>query len=453
MDIWTGSISLDSTTPPLEGLRLSTSSTSTPPPSVISHLTKSLSSCALSLISLIDPTRIPLFLATGPSLELTTTSPTTELYFRQLFLSKLPLPTSSSCAEQSRVALLVSVSNPSERTPGDWQITELAIYGAISQPPAPGLDAATPPHSSPPLEDQNSALTTTTATPNLRTIVTVHALPLSSNHAFPTFLPKVTQEKTFTIREDAASFIAPNPQDIINPPASGKKRGADVIDSIVEKRKRAKARQQSGPPPPPPLTLLGSRALNRIPSLEPRSAGIKNERSPSPTGSKLRRSSGGGTPGVVLGSLSVFKREGTESRPSTAIKREGSDCFGSAVKREVGDVEGRNRDVLVKVVVARMKACGIRDYRSKSVMPISAAAAAVPPVPDENEEKREKEEYKNIYHHTVKAAIFALRNDGIANATVNLEKMKFVVDKLLAVFCSPDHDPDSKENYLPICES
>ncbi|PWW80473.1 hypothetical protein C7212DRAFT_342166 [Tuber magnatum] len=447
MDIWTGSISLDSTTPPLEGLRLSTSSTSTPPPSVISHLTKSLSSSTLSLVSLIDPTRIPLFLAAGPSLELTTTSPITELYFRRLFLSKLPLSTSSSCAEQSRVALLVSVSNPSERTPGDWQITELAIYGAISQPPALELDAATPPHSSPPLEDQSSALTTTTATTtttttatsNPRTIVTVHALPLSSNHAFPKFLPKIKQEKTFTIREDAASFIAPNPQDIINPPTSSRKRGADVIDSIVEKRKRAKARQQSGPPPPPPLTLLGSRALNRIPSLEPRSAGIKNERSPSPTGLKLRRSSSGGTPGVALGPLSGFKREGPESRPSTAVKREGSDCFGLVVKREVGDVEGRNRDVLAKMVVARMKACGIRGYRSKSVLPISAAT--VVPVLDENEEKREKEEYKNIYHHTVKAAIFAL-------VTFSPLRMSSFV-----LFCPADRDADSKENYLQICES
>jgi len=153
---------------------------------------------------------------------------------------------------------------------------------------------------------------------------------------------------------------------------------------------------------------------------------------------------------VVLGPLSAFKREGTESRPSTAIKREGSDYFGSVVKREVSDVEGRNRDVLAKVVVARMKACGIRDYRSKSVMPTTAAMMT--PVLDESEEKREKEEYKNIYHHTVKAAIFALRNDGISNATVNSERMKFVVDKLLAVFCPADHDTDSKENYLQICE-
>lgn len=103
---------------------------------------------------------------------------------------------------------------------------------------------------------------------------------------------------------------------------------------------------------------------------------------------------------MALGPLSVFKREGTESRPSTAVKREGSDCFGPVVKREVSDVEGRNRDVLAKMVVARMKACGIRDYRSKSVMPITAAVMI--PVLDE------KEEYKNIYHHTVKAATFAL---------------------------------------------
>ena len=109
---------------------------------------------------------------------------------------------------------------------------------------------------------------------------------------------------------------------------------------------------------------------------------------------------------MALGPLSVFKREGTESRPSTAVKREGSDCFGPVVKREVSDVEGRNRDLLAKMVVARMKACGIRDYRSKSIMPITAAVMS--PVLDENEERREKEEYKNIYHHTVKAATFAL---------------------------------------------
>ena len=109
---------------------------------------------------------------------------------------------------------------------------------------------------------------------------------------------------------------------------------------------------------------------------------------------------------MALGPLLVLKREGTESRPSTAVKREGSDCFSLAVKREASDIEGRNRDVLAKMVVARMKACGIRDYRSKSVMPITTAV--VIPVLDENEERREKEEYKNIYHHTVKAATFAL---------------------------------------------
>lgn len=421
MDIWSGSISVESSSPspnilPLEDLRLSTPSSATTPSSVLSHLTSSLSSARLSTISLIDPTRIPLFLAAGPSLELTTTSPVTASYFRKLFLCALPTDDTLPTTSQSRIALLVRVTPDSPPAPGSWKLTELAIYGAITYPPvaAPALPSTTtadltPPNSSPPAD--------ATTTPTI--LITVHALPLSSHHAF---LPHISAAKP----TPEPVFIAPNPQETLNPSISqsAKKRGAAALDAAADPRKRAKR----SAPPPPPLTLLGGAALNNRKAPASAGAMVKRERSPSPSPSStvMNRSFGSAGGGRQL------KR--TES--SVTVRSTGMGGAVAARKEVYGEIETRNRAELAKVVVAGMRACGLRDYRAAGRAITAGGAEHEEEEWAEKEREKEKEEYKQVYYHTVKAAAFAMRNV-IAAGTVNPEKMREVVDRLLSMFCEP----------------
>ncbi|KAH0609772.1 uncharacterized protein H6S33_012318 [Morchella sextelata] len=434
MDIWSGSISVESSSAsanivPLEDLRLSTPSSTTTPSSVLSHLTSSLSSARLSALSIIDPTRIPLYLAAGPSLELTTTSPATASYFRKLFLSTLPTDDTLRTTTQSRAALLVRITNDTPAAPGSWKLTELVIYAAITHlpPQQPLLTTTTadltPPNSSPPAD-------ATAAAPTV--LVTVHALPLSSHHAFLIYMAVVKPHAE-------PLFIAPNPQEILNPSISqsAKKRGAAVLDAAADPRKRAKRSVQPQPPQPPPLTLLGGAALNhRKMSVGGGAAGagagagagvmVKRERTPSPAPSlSVNRSfgSGGGSGGG----------RGLKRSESSATMRS---AVGAVARKEVyGEVETRNRAELAKVVVAGMRACGLKDYRGgrgRSIVGVEDDEEGE----REREREREKEEYKQVYYHTVKAAAFALRNV-IAAGTVGQDRMRDVVDRLLAVFCEP----------------
>ncbi|RPB16170.1 hypothetical protein P167DRAFT_532646 [Morchella conica CCBAS932] len=409
MDIWSGSISVESSSPsanivPLEDLRLSTPSSTTTPSSVLSHLTSSLSSARLSALSIIDPTRIPLYLAAGPSLEVTTTSPATASYFRKLFLSTLPTDDTLRTTTQSRTALLVRINNDTPAAPGSWGLTELAIYAAITHLPASQqlltttTADLTPPNSSPPADAVAAAPTV---------LVTVHALPLSSHHAFPTHMAAA---KSPTPTADPL-FIAPNPQEILNPSISqsAKKRGAAVLDAAADPRKRVKRSAAPAPAPPPPLTLLGGAALNHrkvsVSGCAGAGAGVmvKRERSPSPAPSlSLSANRSFGSAGSGNGGGKGLKRSESSVTVRSAVG------VGAVAKKEVyGEVETRNRAELAKVVVAGMRACGLKDYRG-------GRGRSIAGVEDdeegerEREREREKEEYKQVYYHTVKAAAFAL---------------------------------------------
>ncbi|KAL7270893.1 hypothetical protein RUND412_006382 [Rhizina undulata] len=496
MEIWTGSINL-LTSAPLEGIRLSTPATAPAPPSyILSHLTSSLADTSLSLITLIDPSKIPLYLAAGPSLEVTTCSSKSEDYFRRIFLAGAPRGDSEGVTmEQSRIAVLVSVDRERLRkensgveifqdepaTKNDWKITELVIYGAISyRLPSTALitdgsqaTARTPPKSS--LEILAPSIS-----------ITVHALPLSSHHGFGAAFPETKVESpltpsapVFSDPSAEAYFIAPNPQEILNPSISqsAKKRRADALDAVVEKRKKIRVSASQ----PPPLTLFRRNSSTSIVNVK-REPGVEisgnvsrrvstgsatggimtkwereRDRSPSPTRSrrpsvsvavKGRRASQSQSQSqsTISRRNSIHERERESQSLSRPVSSSSSmtttakalafgekDSGKEGLKEEVGEVEARNRELLAKIVLAGMKSSGIRDYRSRarSVKFEDGAGA-------EKENlavaEREKEEYKGLYHMTVRAAVFALR--GVMNKQeVKTETMKSVVDRLLGVFC------------------
>lgn len=136
---------------------------------------------------------------------------------------------------------------------------------------------------------------------------------------------------------------------------------------------------------------------------------VKQERSPSPSPSfapSKRSLSGGNRP--PLGKRRDSSVTLAETPRETSVRPMSS---SSAVKKEVyGEIEMRNRTELAKVVVAGMKACGLRDYRSSRGKSILSGGAGEEDGDGSKERdcEREKEEYKQVYYHTVKAAAFAL---------------------------------------------
>jgi hypothetical protein len=404
----------------------------TPTTTLLNHLKTHIANSTFSFLSYLPPARVPFFLAAGPSLHVTTSSPSTCDFFRNLFLSALPKTSDviEETTEQSGIALLLRV-NPSatdsfeeEANQGDWGITELLIYGAITHPSPP--EAGTPPNSSP------------DASPP---VVSVHALPLSSRHNFASYLsikPEPHQEEP--------RYIAPNPQDVLNPiiSRSTKKRRADALDRIVDRKmvKKQKASEARA--------ALGGRNANTGPlsprdELPDRTGSPEQRRRPSVVTTTLER---------TASSLSMSRRSSIAlvSRPSTSASTKSLEK--RVVKKEPEMVErsateNKNRDVLNKIVLEEMRRRGLKDYRkdrAKSIMPAGEDVLEVSVAEDDwKKREEEREEYKSVFHHTVKAAVFSLRRDGFTEDLVAADRMRHVVDRLLGVFLD-----DGKENAADV---
>ena len=107
---------------------------------------------------------------------------------------------------------------------------------------------------------------------------------------------------------------------------------------------------------------------------------------------------------------------------------------------EWSEIESKNRDLLNKVVLEEMRRRGLKDYRkdkdqrAKSVMPAGEEVLEVAVLGEEREQWRkweaERKEYKGVFHHTVKAAAFALRHDGFSEVTIVAERMKNTNDPM-----------------------
>ncbi|KAF8245184.1 hypothetical protein K440DRAFT_646552 [Wilcoxina mikolae CBS 423.85] len=435
--------------------------TPTPTTSIANHLKTHISNSSFSFLSYLPPSRVPFFLAAGPSLHVTTTSPETCDFFRRFFLSALPKASDvdEETTEQSRIALLLRVHPKTsgsfdESNPGDWGITEVLIYGAITYPPPPDA-TQTPPNSSP-----------DPPVPEPVPIVSVRALPLSSRHNFTAHIP-VKQEPN----QEEARYIAPNPQEILNPiiSRSTKKRRADALDRAVDKKIK---KQKSCDILPSALSLMGRSALggrnvNAGNILPPRDDLPDRTGSPEPLVGKKRRSSGiigtsdaqTSKPHRRTTSMSIMSDRTSSAlipRPRSAagkvadrqlIKKEPS---SDAIERS--EIETKNRDLLNKIVLEEMKYRGLKDYRkdrAKSIMPPGEDMLEIAIADEEREQwkkwEEDREEYKGVFHHTVKAAIFALRHNGFGETAVLAGQMRRTVDRLLSVFLD-----DGKENAVDV---
>ncbi|PSN70741.1 hypothetical protein BS50DRAFT_487174 [Corynespora cassiicola Philippines] len=432
-DVWTGDILLPDGSAVKEIILSSHHVASAP----------SLPTTALRFASVVDTARIPLYLATGPSLDVATFAETTQAWFESLLLSKAPTASGGCDANstlgwwsfaraQSPIGVLVQVESHDE-APGRPRITEILFYGTISLTATTVLP--TPPSSSP---------EATTEQPENLPELRVHALPLSSD-----LLPKPTDFQSSPVSHALGASDPPaNPEPQFLPPlyspqtarSPKKKRDVrDIFDEAAIARKKARGQGGEGIAAAAARANESQRPFGHRKSLSidtkggsfadgrPPSAGILSR----PGSSRISRSpsiSSDARPLSRKGPPDGHSKRSTLSQVATV-----------PIQPEEPTVETRNKEALTKVVMAAMRMHGLQQRKKSrrnsvahgvdALESLSAEAAA--------EEAAKDEEFKQIYHQTYKGAVLALRKH-ISTKPLHSQpdRLRDVVERFLAIFCT-----------------
>ena len=314
-------------------------------------------------------------------------------------------------------------------------------------------------------------------------------------------LTPTNQSKLNHLLGQKVAFLLPNPLDSLQISKSVKKRRADILSQAAENRK--KNRLLSGVTAPPPALRRKQpipaplHSTSREPSVarsflregttfsvrawgggekEEEFWGTDDEnhcsRSPSPEKPSLLRSSRPGTSGTMsrpgTSGMPIIKRESssfsvsswpklappTQPNPlpmpseplpqsvscAAPVKHEPRGTSISAVESLASPpdfqvleetVEARNKDQLSRLVLSGMKLYGLRRGSTNA---------------------SEMEEYKFVYHHTLKSAIFAFRGQ-IAKELLDVRTASGVVERLLGLFCGGGESGDGGSRGSPLAEA
>lgn len=355
---------------------------------------------SLRFLSTVDPARIPLYLAIGPSLDVWTTSEETEAWFESIFFNEPEAFDARTkhvsttkwwdlARSQSPIGVLVQVQNDIEISEKPC-VTEILFYGTIAACAKSALP--TPPSSSP--EHLHGE-----PLPALK----VHALPLSSH----------------LLRDDIGNLDVPvEPQFLptthishTSPPSP--KRGRDIFEEATIASKKARGRGGQG------VAAAAARGLDSQQRYTHRKS-FSNDTKPIPASESRPGSAHGNLNRSTSRQLSRSSSVTSEVRPSsrkgvlnTESKRSNlSQVVTVPLHFEEPTTESRNKDALSKVVMAAMRMHGLQQ-RKKNRSRRASVATGVDEASSLNEgaaaeDAAKDEEYKLIYHQTYKGAALAL---------------------------------------------
>ncbi|KAF1997250.1 hypothetical protein P154DRAFT_441753 [Amniculicola lignicola CBS 123094] len=404
----------------------------------------SLPAGTLRFLSTVDVARIPLYLATGPSLDVWTSCQDTESWFESILLSEPATPPDSgddiscdwwTCARsQGPIGILVQFESENEEAISSPRVTEMLFYGTIVTVPRGSLP--TPPSSSP---------ETVLARHEDLTEFRVHALTLSSDLIRqpndPELLPESPSCGPTRATDRHAQFLpAQFHSEGVTPSSAKRKR--NVFDEATQLRRKARRKEGEG------VSAAAAKAGDLKPAYTHRKTlSIDTE------AATLLDSRPASAHDVLSRSLSrPVSRSPSMSSDIRPLSRKGpSDVHAkrSALSRvstvpihsEEASTETRNKEALSRVVMAAMRMYGLQQRkRPKSRHGSLAAGAQVDESTSEEaaiEEATKDEEYKLIYHQTYKGAALALRRYIISKPLhVQPDRMRDVVERLLAIFCT-----------------
>ncbi|KAF2755539.1 hypothetical protein EJ05DRAFT_105079 [Pseudovirgaria hyperparasitica] len=366
-------------------------------------------SAALSFLSVVDVSQIPLYLAAGSPFSVSTSCIETEDWFASLLVNTAQYtnqehdtPWWKSLIGQSPVGILAHV----EHTQSDQQhsaaahITEILFYSESG--PADSL----------PNGDISS--------PVARLVV--KALPLSSDQIF-------TLDHTDQAGQDAEAdscFLPPRPTALQRAEELKKRKVVDnVFDQATEQRRQAK--KKGG------VSIAAAASRHDVSISHKRKASLDT-----------RPVSAGGTPVTS----DIFRTRSPtlapDSRPSSRRgiaegpqKHSSLSRVTSIISTEQSAIEEKNRELISRVVLAAMRMYGFQQRR-KTKRPRAGSVIAQGTITETEQEAKDAasdEEYKLVYHQAFKGTTFAFRRTiGTEQLAPNMDSVRGVVDKLLIVF-------------------
>ena len=127
---------------------------------------------------------------------------------------------------------------------------------------------------------------------------------------------------------------------------------------------------------------------------------------------------------------------------------EGQNTATAGPKNPPEQIEQQNKALLSRTVMAGMRLHGLQQPR-KSIQRTTSLPTAIPPANPSDDTANE--EYRQIYHHTYKAAAFALRHQ-MYTQILKGGDVRETVDRLLGIFLSgttavEDHAGDLREGF------
>ena len=407
----------------------------------------------LHFLSFVEVARIPLYLAVGPSCDVSTGDEATTRWLSEALLkyercdlhgnaSKEPWWLHVGSQSENGILLRVEAQNEEECRMQDVA-TEVLVYAATTQQ---NTALPTPPRSSSPAPpDEDTANTLNKA----ETLVKVYALPLSSNiigraEAFKGSCPPIPTESSSAVQ---ACFLPHmhDPAPVTQPPPQKRPSISMLFDDATKKRRKIRGRggesisqamagidrpaSQHGIPenqeiPQPQQTNLRRKSLSRATSMVP----VASSASSRPTSRS--------------GALANGKRSSLHRVESAIISHDSpalSDADGSCAQE--------NKAALTKVIMAGMRLHGLQQ-KKKLLNKLQGHSQVLLNTETDTVINEAEDEYKLVYHQTFKSATFIFRKHLNAQP-VSQETMRDVVDRLLTMFCTDpmtvDGAPDGSE--------
>ena len=390
---------------------------------------------------------IPLYLAAGPSLEVSSDNEATLGWLRGVVLAQedspyqddIPIePWWSRLGGQSDHGILLRVESGENGQGRDDSITEVLLYAAME---TNLTTLPTPPASSSPAPPDEHLLESLPGSlPNIK----VYALPLCS--------------KIFGRAERAAGLSSPPPEECTTPreacflphglgqphdekTAHQKRQSLSLLfEDATQKRRKLKGRGGES-------ISKAMAGIDRPLSQHGLPQNIEREELETPSlpqkGPAGRRSLTRASTIMSIAS-SDYSRPASRSGPLANGKRSSLHRVESAISQRdsptLSDTEGgfalQNKAALTKVVMAGMRLHGLQQRKKLGKGPTldeppNTATSAGDPAPFSEAE----DEYKLVYHQTFKAATFTFRRHFGAQI-ISQELMRDVVDKFLTIFCS-----------------
>lgn len=399
----------------------------------------------LHFLSLVHVSQIPLYLAAGPSLNVSTDDEATAACLSQSLLEESihegqdevsTKPWWTTWGRQSDLGILLNVEEEDANPGNPSQITKLLLYASIDTENA---SLPTPPGSSSPLPAGEDPKASCGDLMNAK----VYALPLSSKIISKAAVEMLAiSQNPEEIANKPACFL-PNPRQQSQPTelTNGKReRLSSLFDDATQKRRKLKgqggervAQAMASLDPRPSQPGAGVEKDNEAQRQPPKAAQVTAARrtlsrtSSMPSMSRLEAT----RPASQSGLLANSKRSSLH-RVESAVSPRDSPAFS-----DTDDNFGKqNKAALTKIVMAGMRLYGLQQKKKTTDRVASQGpSTAIATNGTSHLEEEAEDEYKLVYHQTFKATTFAFRKQ-ISSQIIPQDKMRDTVDRFLDLFCT-----------------